>query len=112
MIASAIRTIIAPVLRECPPECGMVSITEVEVSREYSHVTVLVSALRSPESALRFLEGQCRRLQRELGVLHLRKIPMLRFRLDQRVERGDRIDALLRKADERNPDDTSGTSQE
>lgn len=96
MLASVIREIIAPVLRECPEECGVVSITEVEVSDDFSYATVYVSALMEPDSALKFLEGKQFELSRLLGQLYRKRIPALRFRLDPRTERGNRIDTLLR----------------
>ena len=97
MLASVIREIIAPVLREAPQECGIATITEVEVSSDYAFVTVTVSALRHPELLLPFLERQCKRLQRDIGRgVSLARVPTLRFRLDERPERGDRIDRLLR----------------
>ena len=97
MLGSVIREIIAPVLRECPPECGVVTITNVVVSEDYSYVTVSVSALNAPASAVGFLEGQTRKLQRELGVLERKRIPHIRFRLDHASEHGSRIDALLKR---------------
>jgi ribosome-binding factor A len=96
MLGSVIREIIAPVLRECPQECGVVTITNVVVSEDYSYVTVSVSALKAPESALEFLEGKTRELQRGLSVLDRKRIPHIRFRLDHASEQGNRIDALLK----------------
>ncbi len=95
MLASSVRDIVAPVLRQCPPECGIVSITRVEVSDDFSYATAYVSALMHPELALAFLEGQTVHLQRLLGRLERRKIPHIRFRLDTQEEQASRIDALL-----------------
>jgi len=100
MLGSVIREIIAPVLRECPQECGVVTITNVVVSDDFSHATVSVSALQEPESALAFLEGKTRELQRGLSVLRRKRIPHLRFRLDHTAERGNRIDALLKSLEQ------------
>lgn len=95
MLASVVRKLIAPVLRECPPECGVVSITGVEVSDDFSYATVYVSALSEPQRALKFLEARAPHLQRSLSALSRRRIPLLRFRCDTSGERGDRLDALL-----------------
>ncbi len=95
MLASSVREAIAPVLRVCPGECGIVSITEVEVSSEFSYATVHISALKEPVIALRFLEEQVPVLRKTLASLGLRRVPELRFRLDTRSERGSRIDRLL-----------------
>lgn len=95
MLASNIRALIAPVLRQCPHECGIVAITDVEVSPDCSYATVLISALKEPECARNYLESQRSRLQKSLSSLQLRKIPVLRFRIDPRTERGSRLDAIL-----------------
>lgn len=94
-LASAVREIIAPVLRTCPLECGVVSFTEVVVSADGAYATAYVSALRNPEAALAYLESQRARLQRDLGCLRSRHIPRLRFRVDETPIRASRIDALL-----------------
>ena len=107
MLASVIREILAPVLRECPPECGIVSITDVRVTPEYSIATVSISALREPDRAMAYIEGRAKDLRSMLGVLHLRKVPELRFVWDERGERGNRIEQLLREEEERHPHDTS-----
>ena len=111
MLASAIRSTIAPLLRECPTECGIVSITDVVLSPEYSSVQVSISALREPELALAFLKRQLGKVKKALGGLALRRIPDIRFVIDRTVERADRIDRLLREAEERTSSDTSGEAQ-
>lgn len=100
MLASVIREIIAPVLQRCPKECGMVSITEVEVSGDFSVATVYVSALDNTDRALQFLESRTNELQRKVGSIPRARLPKLRFRLDNRVEQGNRIDELLGELDE------------
>lgn len=98
MLASTIREIIAPVLRLCPHECEIVSITRVEISSDNSYVTAYISALTNPERALEFLEKERGSVQKSLGTLHRKKIPQVRFRIDQTVVEGSRIDELLRRA--------------
>lgn len=95
MLASAIREMIAPVLRDAPHECGIVSITEVKVSEDFSYATVFISALLHPDIALAFLDKQKLRLQRHLSALQRKKIPFIRFRIDERGDRGMRIEQLL-----------------
>lgn len=82
-------------LRECPQECGIVSITDVEVSDDFSHATVYISALTEHEAALVFLESKTQELQRNVSTLSRKRIPVLRFRIDPRSDRGERIDHLL-----------------
>lgn len=101
MLASEVRGIIAPVLRGCPQECGIVSITTVDLSTDSSYATVYISALQHPELALHFLQGERKELQHRLGKLEMRKVPQLRFRIDDSILKGARIDALLEEADKR-----------
>lgn len=100
MLASVIRSAIAPVLRECPAECGIVSISEIDVSSEFSYATVYISALEHPDKALQFLQKRQTALQRSLSALERKRIPELRFRIDDRGDRGGRIDALLEEAND------------
>ncbi len=112
MLASVIRARLSPVIRECPPECGIVSITEVTVSPEYSLVTIFLSALSHPQAALAFLTARKKELRSQLHSLNLRRVPELRFLIDQRTMRGDRIDQLLREEEQRHPGDTSEETQD
>ena len=111
MLASTVRDTIAPVLRECPRECGIVTITRIEISSDASYATVYMSALKEPELALEFLRKEGRDLQRQLGKLPRKKIPLLRFRYDDSGERGRRIDELLEEADKQLPHDSSDRAQ-
>ena len=104
MLASTVREILSPVLRDCPPACGMVAMTTIDVSSDLSYVTVYISALKEPVKALAFLESRRSELQRKLGMLGTHRTPQLRFRIDRTAEEGDRIDRLLA---EHTPDDSS-----
>ena len=95
MLESSVRKLIAPVLRDCPQECGIVTITEVEISSDLSFATLSIGVLRKPEAAMEFLETRRPQLQKILGQLKTHKTPKLRFRLDTTAERGSRIDKLL-----------------
>lgn len=95
MLASSIRELIAPVLRTCPPECGIVSITEVQVSDDFSYATVYISALQEAKKALEYLKKRLPEMQRTMSKLERQRIPLLRLRIDPLAERGARIDQLL-----------------
>ena len=95
MLASDIWEIIAPILRECPEECKVTSITEIDVSEDMSIATVYISALEKPEVAVEFLESRAKELQKKLTSLHRRRIPKLRFRVDEIIEKANRIDEML-----------------
>jgi ribosome-binding factor A len=104
-VATEVRMVIAPVLRECPRECGIVSITALEISPDGAYATASISALKEPKLALEFLKQQTWELQKALGKLPRRPIPKLRFRLDEGPSRGSRIDELLEQSFKELPED-------
>lgn len=96
MIASVVRSVVAPFLRECPQACGIVSLTDIEVSDDVNYATCYVSALTVPEQAIAFLQSRIPELKKAMGAaLQMYRAPFLRFRIDPRTERGGRIDRLL-----------------
>ncbi len=112
MLATEVRSLIAPILRTCPQECGIVSITRVEISEDNAYATLYISALRESEQALTHLNGQRKDLQRRFAGMPSFKIPLLRFRIDDTVIRGMRIDQLLQEASKQLPEDSSKSPQE
>ncbi|MDD5751282.1 MAG: ribosome-binding factor A [Candidatus Peribacteraceae bacterium] len=96
MIASVVRDVVSPLLRECPQACGIVSLTDIEVSDDVGYATCYISALQEPEQAIAFLQSRIPVLKKGLGAaLQMHRAPFLRFRIDPRTERGSRIDKLL-----------------
>ncbi|MDE1941806.1 MAG: 30S ribosome-binding factor RbfA [Betaproteobacteria bacterium] len=84
------------------PRVGMVTITAVEVSSDYSHAKVYVASLQGQESlhrsldALRESAGFLRRL---LGKrLTTRTLPQLHFLEDQTLDRAMAISSLIDEA--------------
>lgn len=78
-----------------------VSVSDVEVNRELDVANVYVTALVGDEgpAAVDALNGMARDFRRTLSrSLKLRRVPELRFRYDDSVDKGERIDALLRDA--------------
>ena len=77
-----------------------VSVSDVEVTRDLDWATVWVTALLPDQSvtavkALNALAGEFRRsLSRSMRI---RRVPELRFKYDDSVDKGERIDALLRE---------------
>ena len=84
------------------PRVGLVTITDVEVSRDLSHARVYVTSLdeaiarndtlRALQHAAGFLRWQ---LSRSLSV---RSVPELHFEYDESVERGIRVSRLIDEA--------------
>ncbi len=92
----------------------VVSVTDVEVTRDLSSARVFVSVLESGEvrdralAALQSASGFVRHL---LGQrLELREIPEIRFVHDASIERGARVEELLRRIEHGDtpPDDERG----
>lgn len=95
---------------------AMVSITLVEISRDLAHAKVWVTYL-GPEAerpaVLKQLAEHAGLLRQQLGRgLHVRTVPRLAFVYDESIERGAKLDALIRQAvaedAARHPDDADG----
>ncbi len=76
------------------------SVSDVEVTRDLAHAKVFVTALETARSAevVKALNEMARELRFELGRrVRMRTVPELHFHYDDSVDRGERIDALLRE---------------
>ena len=91
-----------------------VSVTDVEVTEDLSFAKVFVSILpegEERERTLETLQGAAGFVRRELAPrLGLREVPGLRFMLDTSIERGARVEELLKKIQRGEPveDDEQG----
>ncbi|MGI6090477.1 MAG: 30S ribosome-binding factor RbfA [Saccharofermentanales bacterium] len=121
-VAGEVQRILSDLIRELkdPRKPQMMSITGVKVTKDLSVATVYYSVLGGEEDkdkAKTVLDGSAGFLRRELGKrLRLRKVPELRLRLDETIEYGFAMDALIDRvisADEKNRADrenrTAGT---
>lgn len=98
MLGTEMRRILAPVLRMCPQECGVVNIVGIDISDDLSFVTVRISALTQSELALTFLQGEAARLRKELGKLETHRTPRVRFAIDRVSEQGNRVEQLIEES--------------
>jgi len=76
-----------------------VSVSDVEVSRDFDVATIFVTALLADTSkeAVAALNEMAKDFRRELSrTMRVRRVPELRFKYDDSVDRGERIDALLK----------------
>ena len=77
-----------------------VSVSDVEITRDLAHAKVFVTALQ-PERAQEAMAGLkelVKPLRFELGrAMQLRHVPELHFHYDDSVDRGERIETLLRE---------------
>ena len=85
-----------------PRVTGLVTVTGAKMSPDLKEVTAYVSILgdeKQKKSTLEGLAAAATFMQREVSrALRLRYTPHLRIVFDESVERGDRIDRLLREA--------------
>ena len=100
-IADQIQRELADLIRQevKDPRVGFVTLTAVEVSRDYSHAKVFFTTLGGAEEHARTGEGLGRAagyLRSQLAHrLRTRTVPELQFVFDESVERGIRVSKLI-----------------
>jgi len=81
------------------PRVGMVTVTAVEVTGDMAHAKVFVTALL-PESSLatvKALKELAPEMRYQLAqAVKMRHVPELHFHYDDSVDKGERIEELLR----------------
>lgn len=103
-IADQIQRDLADLIRSelKDPRVGMITLTGVEVSKDYRHAKIFFTTLGGPEVVLQTQQG----LQRASGFLRsqlaggltLRIVPELHFVHDDSIERGVRLSKLIDEA--------------
>ena len=76
-----------------------VSVSDVEVTKDLDFATAYVTTLLADDAkvATKALNEMAKEFRRELSrTLKLRRVPELRFRYDDSVDKGERIESLLR----------------
>lgn len=96
MLGSVVREVAAPYLRMCPPECGIVSITNVRISPDSGYADIGISALKEPKLAVESLSKHVQEIQKKLGELERRVLPRIRFKVDKSDDSVNRVSDLLR----------------
>jgi len=80
---------------------SMLTVSEVEVSRDLSVATVFVTIMGDGDrkEALKGLNSASGFMRKQLAArLKLRAVPILRFRYDDTAEKGAKLSALIEKA--------------
>ena len=75
------------------------SVSDVEVTRDLAHAKVFITALMQERSAeaVKGLKALAPQIRFQLGMaMKLRHVPELHFHYDDSVDRGERIENLLR----------------
>ncbi|MDT8439448.1 MAG: 30S ribosome-binding factor RbfA [Wenzhouxiangellaceae bacterium] len=102
-VAGLLRRELADILRtSIEPELpSLISLTDVEVSRDLSHARVYISVLVIEQAAevMRMLTESVGEIRHQLaGRIRLRIVPELKFLHDTASESGQRIEQLLAAA--------------
>ena len=100
-IAAQLRRELGALVREAVAGHGLpsVSVSDVEVTRDLAHAKVFVTALQSERAteAIKGLKAVAHEIRFRLArAVKLRHVPELHFHYDDSVDRGERIDQLLR----------------
>lgn len=105
-VAGQLRRELASLLQQevKDPLAQAATVSDVEVSRDisYANVFVIVSSGTDPKACLKALQRASGFIRTRLGkLLRMRHIPELRFKVDDSIDRGEQIDALLRKLNQK-----------
>jgi ribosome-binding factor A len=108
-VSAQLRRELGTLVHDAVREHGLpsVSVSDVEVTRDLAHAKVFVTALQEERSveAVKALRELSRELRYKLGrSVKMRHVPELHFHYDDSVDRGERIENLLRDL----PDTGSG----
>ena len=123
-VAAQLRRELGTLVHQAVREHGLpsVSVSDVEVTRDMAHAKVFVTALQPERSleAVKGLKNVAPEIRYKLSqAVKMRHTPELHFHYDDSVDKGERIDALLRDnppsdestdGDEVDGKDSDGTS--
>jgi ribosome-binding factor A len=108
-VANAMRKEVAEILENelrDPRVSGMVSVTDVEVNQDLTMARIYVSVLHDEQrdQVMQALTHAVPFIRRQLAPrLGLREMPEIRFLPDTSIERGARVEELLRKLHDGEP---------
>lgn len=100
-VSAQLRRELGAIVHAIVREHGLpsVSVSDVEITRDMAHAKVFFTALQSERAkeALKGLSELAPEIRRELShAVRMRHTPELHFHYDDSVDRGERIDTLLR----------------
>jgi ribosome-binding factor A len=100
-VSAQLRRELGAIVHSAVREHGLpsVSVSDVEVTRDLAHAKVFVTTLQAERSAeaVKALKTIAPELRYALGrAMKLRHVPELHFQYDDSVDRGERINNLLR----------------
>ena len=100
-VSAQLRRELGKIVHQTVREHGLpsLSVSDVEVTRDLAHAKVFVTALlqESSAAAVKELKALTPDMRYQLGrAMKLRHVPELHFHYDDSVDKGERIDLLLR----------------
>ncbi len=101
-VSAQLRRELGTLVHSAVREHGLpsISVSDVEITRDLAHAKVFVTALQPEraQEAMKGLKELVKPLRYELGrAMQLRHVPELHFHYDDSVDRGERIETLLRE---------------
>jgi ribosome-binding factor A len=101
-VSAQLRRDLGQIVHAAVREHGLpsVSVSDVEVTRDMAHAKVFITALLPDKSAeaIKGLKALAPELRYQLAqAIRMRHVPELHFHYDDSVDKGERIDALLRE---------------
>lgn len=101
-VSAQLRRELGTIVHAIVREHGLpsVSVSDVEVTRDMAHAKVFFTALQADRAreALKGLKALAPEIRHQLSVaVRMRHTPELHFAYDDSVDRGERIDNLLRE---------------
>ncbi len=100
-VAAQLRRELGQLVHEAVREHALasVSVSDVEITRDLAHAKVFVTALQAERSAeaVKGLKEHAKEIRYKLAQLvKMRHVPELHFHYDDSVDRGEKIEKLLR----------------
>lgn len=116
-VAAQLRRELGQLVHAAVREHGLpsASVSDVEVTRDMAHAKVFVTALQGERSRelVKGLKELAREFRYQLAQsLEMRHVPELHFHYDDSVDRGERIDALLRDRPPAGDDDADSGDED
>ena len=100
-LSAELRRLLGTLVHEAVRDNALpsMSVSDVEVTKDFDVASVFVTALLPDQAkdGIKALNEMAKELRMELSkIMRVRRVPELRFKYDDSVDRGERIDALLR----------------
>ena len=100
-VSAQLRRELGTLVREAVAEHGLpsVRVSDVEVTRDMAHAKVFVTVLQADKAreTVKALKALAPEIRYQLArAVKMRHVPELHFHYDDSVDRGERIDNLLR----------------